>query len=284
MSIDTTVTPPRQALRFACPQCHAPFDPEHGDGRCGACGFTTSRAGEILSFVPRNSSDEWRKFFEGKATAPDGDTTRAVAYSFSIQHRYIVDGFRKLCDGLPASALILDVGCGNGLFWQALFPDRPVIGVDYSLGMCRLAKAHGMQVYQADGRALPFAENQFDLIYSAEILQYVDDLPALMRDLGRLCRPGGRIVVSTLNGTSMLRRGYRALRRLIPRRHAPMHSALVMRSAAEMVAAGESAQLQLGDICRTHFPFPWEYRSKRQDYLFEPLTTNLIVQFIKPLS
>lgn len=284
MTVDTMVASTHRDLHFACPRCRTPFDPEHGDGRCAGCGFSASHSGEILSFIPRDNTDAWRSFFEGKATAPGGDTTRGVAYAFSIQHRYIVEAFRKLCGGLPASATILDVGCGNGLFWKALFTDRPVIGVDYSLGMCSLAKARGMQAYHADARALPFADDQFDLIYSAEILQYVDDLPALMRDLARLCRPGGRIVVSTLNSTSMLRRAYRAVRSIFPRRNAPTHGALVMRSAAAMIASGNSARLQLGSICRTHFPFPWEYCSGRPRYLFEPLTTNLIVQFTKPTS
>src|SRR5262249_5931116 len=152
----------------------------------------------VWSFAPAPDVNEWQTFFEGLSHGPQCSTAAANDYRFPIQQRYIVAGFRRLCGIVPADARLLDVGCGNGMFWQALFGDRAVIGVDYSAGMCALARARGMLVYQADAMALPFADDQFDLIYSAEVLQCVADLPALLAELARVTQPGGRVVVSTL--------------------------------------------------------------------------------------
>ena len=268
-------------LQFACPRCRAPLDLEHDVDRCGNCGFAVRRIGGIVSFVADSSAEEWRKYWEKKASGPDGNTSTGDAYNFSLQHHYMVDGFRALCGDPPASARILDIGCGNGLFWQALFGNRAVVGVDFSIGMCSLAMARGMEVYHADARALPFADAQFDLLYSAEILQYIDDLPALMAELARICRPGGHIIVSTLNRLSLLRRSVRAVRRVFPRRQAAPPAVVVMRSAEEISAAGQSAHLRLGTICRSHFPLPWRYNSSQARHALDPLASNAIVEFIK---
>lgn len=268
-------------LSFVCPRCRAPLDPPHGDDRCDRCGFTVSRGGAIISFVADSNPDEWQNYWEEKARRPDGNTSTGDAYNFSLQHHYMIDSFRTMCGDPPASARILDIGCGNGLFWEALFRNRAVVGVDFSVGMCSLAIARGMQVYHADARALPFADAQFDLLYSAEMLQCIDDLPGLMAELARVCRPGGRIIVSTLNRLSLLRRSVRGVRRVFPRRHAAPPTVGTMRSAEEISAAGQSAHLRLGTICRSHFPLPWRYNSSQTRHFLDPLASNTIVEFIK---
>ncbi len=271
-----------EGLQFVCPRCRAPLDVEQAADRCSSCGFATSRIDGIVSFVADGSAEEWRKFWESKAAAADGATSAGDAYTFSIQHRYIVDAFHTLCREVPTSARVLDVGCGNALFWKSLFAELPVVGVDYSLGMCRRARARGMEVYHADAMALPFADAQFDLVYSAEILQCVDDLPAFLTELARVCRPGGRIIVSTLNRLSLIRSALGVYKRIFPPHTLPTHNTLIMRTAKEMAAAGSIAHLRLGTICRTHFPVPWRYSSTNTRYIFEPLASNMIVEFIKP--
>src|SRR5262249_29141694 len=154
--------------------------------------------------------------FEGRASAHDRDTSAANDYRSPLQQRYIAEAFRRACGPLSAHARVLDAGCGNGLFWTTLSGAPNVVGVDYSLGMCARARARGMRVYHADATALPFADQEFDLIYSAEILQCVGNLAALIAELARVCRTDGRIVVSTLNRASLLRRSMREVRKILP--------------------------------------------------------------------
>jgi SAM-dependent methyltransferase len=193
-------------LQFICPRCRKPVPiPDTPElPPCSSCGFRPAKMNGIISFLPETPVNEWQKFYDTKA-AEKGNTTHGVGYRWPIQHSYIVKGFRRILGDNPPEVAILDVGCGNGLFWQALFDRHPAVGIDFSLPMCLLAQAKGMRVYQADATALPFAADQFDLVYSAEIAQCVPDLEAFTQELARVCRPGGRIVVSTLNGASLLR-------------------------------------------------------------------------------
>jgi SAM-dependent methyltransferase len=271
-------------LRYVCPQCRGPITLLDGPeaALCEYCGFQGSCISGVVGFLLRPAINEWQEFYEAKAEGQKGDTTRGIGYKFPLQHRYIVDGFRKICRERPIGEAILDVGCGNGLFWQALFGDRPAVGVDFSLRMCVLARTKGMQVYQADATALPFAEAQFDLVYSAEIIQCIADLPAVMRELVRVCRPGGRIIVSTLNRSSLVRNAVLATWRFF---HGPITAEdklPVRRTATEVTDLARTMSLELTRICWTHFPLPWHHCAETTRYALEPLASNMILEFAKP--
>jgi ubiquinone/menaquinone biosynthesis C-methylase UbiE len=271
-------------LRYACPRCRAPIDPPHGAvaPKCARCGFQSTQAGGIVGFIPGTATYEWQEFYEAKAAGQNADTNRGVGYSSALQHRYMIEGFRRMCGEPPIGAAILDVGCGNGLFWRGLLGDRPVVGVDFSLRMCILAQAKGMLAYHADARALPFADDQFDLIYSAEVLQHITNHHALVTELARVCRPGGRIVVSTLNGPSWYRRAFFFLRGFIPRPNAPRHSHAIMRTAAELAASARAQSLSATRTCWTHYPLPWTHCATTTRYALEPLASNVIIELVKP--
>ena len=270
-------------LRYACPRCRAPIEPPRGmhAPRCAQCEFQATQASGVIGFVPEGAAREWQDFYEAKATGEHADSSCGVGYSSPLQHRYMIEGFRRMCGNPPASAAILDVGCGNGLFWRALFGGRPVIGVDFSLRMCVLARAKGLLAYHADATALPFADGQFDLIYSAEMLQHIADLQTVVSELARVCRPGGRIVVSTLNRPSWYRRAFFLLRDLLLRPNAPRRGRAIMRTAAELAASGQARSLVATRTCWTHFPLPWIHCAITTQYGLDPLATNIIIEFVK---
>jgi len=249
--------------------------------RCPACGFEFRMVDGVASFVASPCINEWQSFFQGRSLAQDRDTSAANDYRSALQQRYVIEGFRRACERFPENAAVLDAGCGNGLFWADLSGQPNVVGVDYSPGMCALARARGMRVYHADATALPFADEQFDLIYSAEVLQCVSDLAALMTELARVCRTGGRIVVSTLNRQSMLRQGLRQLRRLVPHAGAPVHTPAILRTAAEIAEIGRASGLSIRSVWWIHFPFPWLRRTPSENYAFAAAATNTIIELVK---
>ncbi len=188
-------------LQFVCPRCRKAIElfSESPLSGCSVCHAKVQRIGDIYSFISECTSTGWQEFFDRRSQLPDGQTSAGNDYRFPIQQHLVIRGFQLLCGDEPNDARILDLGCGNGSFSRALWPDRFLAGVDYSIGMCRLAQSSALRVFHADALALPFANEQFDLIYSAEILQYVEDLSKLGEELVRVCRPGGRIIVSTLD-------------------------------------------------------------------------------------
>ena len=104
----------------------------------------------------------------------------------------------------PGSSL-LDAGCGPGTDVVALapqvMPGGRVIGVDISQRMVDLARkrhagVEGVEFRRGSVEKIPFPDAYFDAARSMRTLQYLDDrLPAL-RELARVTRPGGRVVIS----------------------------------------------------------------------------------------
>lgn len=97
---------------------------------------------------------------------------------------------------------VLDVGCGNGLLLQHLasrFDER--VGVDFALSEHALSlRAEGIEMICADvAQGLPFDAGQFDAVASLDVLEHVFDPLTFLRELRRVLRPGGRLVITTPN-------------------------------------------------------------------------------------
>jgi SAM-dependent methyltransferase len=273
---------PTTNIQHACPRCRAAMTLTNTGGLCLRCEFRVALTDGIYSFLePGDAADEWQRTFEDLAAGERGDTAAGLGFVSPTQHRYLIDAFRHACGPIPTDARILDVGCGNGLFSAALLQGRPVVGVDYSLNMCRLARKRGLIAYQANALALPFADAQFDLVYSSEMTQCIDDLSALLAELTRVCSAGGRIALSTLNGSSLLRRALRAARTLRPH---PVWGAIrpvTMRTAADIAIAARALPLRLDAIYWTHFPLPWLRRSDSIGNVLDWAASNVLVRFVK---
>lgn len=97
-------------------------------------------------------------------------------------------------------ALLLDVGCGGGLLVPHLRGYRHV-GVDLSDLSLRLAAKEGLLPVRGDATELPFPDGAADVVVAGELLEHVPDLAAVVGELARVCRPGGTIVLDTLNRT-----------------------------------------------------------------------------------
>jgi phosphatidylethanolamine/phosphatidyl-N-methylethanolamine N-methyltransferase len=97
---------------------------------------------------------------------------------------------------------ILEVGVGTGIN-LGLYPrDCHVTGVDLSEGM--LEKAHervaekamrNVRLLQMDATRLTFPDHAFDIVYAPYLVSVVPDPVAVAREMKRVCRPGGRIII-----------------------------------------------------------------------------------------
>ncbi|MGH3914273.1 MAG: class I SAM-dependent methyltransferase [Pseudonocardiaceae bacterium] len=107
----------------------------------------------------------------------------------------------RLLGGL-AGRRILEVGCGSAPCARWLSKQGAhVVGLDLSAGMLRHAVAAArdtgitVPLVQADAGRLPFADGSFDLACSAfGAVPFVADSAAVMREVARVLRPGGRWV------------------------------------------------------------------------------------------
>ena len=104
--------------------------------------------------------------------------------------------------GVVAGCRVLEVGCGSAPCARWLVGQgAQVVGLDLSMGMLRHAVAAAREtgisvpLVQADATRLPFASGNFDLACSAfGAVPFVADSAAVMREVARVLRPGGRWV------------------------------------------------------------------------------------------
>jgi len=122
--------------------------------------------------------------------------------------RWMAAKMRKL--GVPATARVLDVGCGPGWlprFLSKHFPAMRFYGLDISEPMIARAQAEPagdgcnwrVRFLVGDGCRLPFGAGQFDLVVSAATLHHLDDPVAFFNEVGRVLAPQGHVIISDLN-------------------------------------------------------------------------------------
>jgi len=97
---------------------------------------------------------------------------------------------------------VLEVGVGTGIN-AALYPsDVSVTGIDVSQEMLdkaerRLAgrNVRNVRLMQMDAAKLDFPDNSFDLVYAPFVISVVHDPVAVAREMKRVCRPAGHLVI-----------------------------------------------------------------------------------------
>jgi ubiquinone/menaquinone biosynthesis C-methylase UbiE len=104
---------------------------------------------------------------------------------------------------LSPGTSLLDVGCGPGTitldFANRVAPG-PVIGVDLAAEVIEAANAEGethsasnVEFRTADLYALEFDDDSFDIVHAHQVLQHVPDPVAALREMKRVCKPGGLV-------------------------------------------------------------------------------------------
>lgn len=144
------------------------------------------------------------------------DANLAARQSIYAYQHPPVDLIGRVLDlAAPAGPeVVLDVGCGNGLYLAGLARRRHaghVLGIDMSAGMLRAARQRaadagwrGLALLAADATALPLRGSAADLTLAMHMLYHVPEPSRAVAELRRVTRPGGRVIVG-LNGRDHLR-------------------------------------------------------------------------------
>jgi ubiquinone/menaquinone biosynthesis C-methylase UbiE len=168
---------------------------------------------------------------------------------------------------LPCEAF-LDAGCGDGRYLAALADELPerVAGVDISERILETARrrAPRADLRQANLESLPFGDDAFDLVLSSQVIEHVLDAPAAVRELARVLRSGGRLVLSTDNARNVVTRALNAPRTLVVRAlglrggRGRIESPATAYTAASLRALVEAAGLRVehAETFRFHLMWP----------------------------
>lgn len=93
---------------------------------------------------------------------------------------------------------VLDFGCGTGAFLEHLERFGTVRAVESDASAVAFCHARGRSEVQlvAPGARLPYPDHAFDLVTTLDVIEHIDDDVAALRELRRVLRPGGRLLVA----------------------------------------------------------------------------------------
>ena len=223
-----------------------------------------------------------RAFLRGSQYKTDVNLAARQAI-YAYQHPRIDLAARVLDLAAPAmSDIIVDVGCGNGTYLAELarrgFAGR-VLGIDLSVGMLAAARdrlggmgaaneaavtsqdhaaglgpkaeprSQAVALASADATALPLRDGVAGLTFAMHMLYHVPEPADALRELRRVTRPGGRVVIG-LNGAGHLRQ---------------LRAAVAAARGDDPASVGERVRLDDGEsLARSFFP-----RVTRHDFVAE---------------
>lgn len=146
---------------------------------------------------------------------------------------------------------ILDAGCGDGVLVCRLASlGADATGIDADPAMVAAARARadaaGIEVRITESRLerLPFPDGSFDVVVAVTVLCFVPDAAGGLRELARVLRPGGRLVIGELGRWSL----WATVRRVRGRLGSPTWRAAHFRTAAELRALVAEAGIEVDTV------------------------------------
>ena len=144
---------------------------------------------------------------------------------------------------------ILEVGCGPGFVLAETKAAALAVGVDVSPKMLHAAASRAAQarVVRAAVERLPFSGNRFDLAYCRSVLHHALEPGAMVREMARVTRTGGRVVINDSISSENRREAEHHNR--MERMRDPSHGRMV--PASELIDLFHRAGLRVAEV-RAH--------------------------------
>ena len=159
---------------------------------------------------------------------------------------------------------VLDVGCGDGTLAAAFAAaGARVVGCDADARMVARAGqkfgAEGPRFLQADATRLPFSDGSFDVVSMITVLAFIPDAPAALREVARVLRPGGCMILGDLGKWNY----WAARRRVRAWLGAQLWRGARFRTAGEMRALLMAAGVRVDHVSGAIFFPPWQLLAQR---------------------
>ena len=135
---------------------------------------TKQLQGQLWSAAPKNWSQHFEPYF-------------LPMYKKALSHLKLTE-----------DTLLLDAGCGSGLFsFMAIQKGAQIIGIDAAQGLLELARKRntGNLFLEEDLEALPFKIDTFDVIAGFNAFQYAGEFAKALAEARRVLKPEGKLII-----------------------------------------------------------------------------------------
>jgi phosphatidylethanolamine/phosphatidyl-N-methylethanolamine N-methyltransferase len=160
--------------------------------------------------------------------------------------------------GIKSNDRVLEVGVGTGINLPLYPRDCDVTGIDLSAPMLEKAQKRvaskrltNVQLFEMDAADLRFADDSFDIVYAPYLISVVPDPVAVVREMRRVCRPGGRLVI--LNHFRSRNKVGAFMERLI----SPLTVHIGFTADLDLPAFLAQAELKPMSVAKVNFPPIW---------------------------
>src|SRR5205807_3902971 len=137
-------------------------------------------------------------------TVIDGHVEARARQSLGCGHRRIHALVASLLATRNARGTLVDVGCGTGELWRATRERfTQCVGVD-AVRYPGLPQEMGFEQADLDRDRLPLRDAAADVTAAVEVIEHLENPRAFVRELVRITKPGGWVVVTTPNQLSVL--------------------------------------------------------------------------------
>ncbi|MES2726113.1 MAG: class I SAM-dependent methyltransferase [Bacteroidota bacterium] len=151
-------------------------------------------------------SEDFFKTLAEQLRKPTGDLGKTVGEKMNESNK-LMNLESIECLNIQANQQLLEIGMGNGFFVQHILTQHPSViynGCDFSAAMVKEAIAinkhfitNGQAAFvQANAHQLPYAEAQFDTVFTVNTIYFWDDVAAVLSAIKRVLKPQGQLVLA----------------------------------------------------------------------------------------
>jgi ubiquinone/menaquinone biosynthesis C-methylase UbiE len=183
-------------IKFFCPKCKIELCIKGDKFICSSCSYTLQKIEGVV--ISQDAHREVNKKFYDDLYETDHGKQWYQGLNRSSFLKRISLGYRRerffkrnLSGG---DNIILDLACGAGRDYFTEY--GTVVGVDLSLEPLKIAKNRYQFVLQSGVTKLPFADNTFDYVTSADFFGHItaEDKNLVQKEINRILKPGGKAI------------------------------------------------------------------------------------------